>query len=486
MSVERALAEPKRELLGWGMRDRATGSLACPADANGLAAALAQAAARGVAVCPRGGGNSYGDAAILQGDLTLDCGAVNRILDWDPAAGVATVEPGVTIASLWRRALPDGWRPPVVPGRGAVTMAGAAAANVHGKNNWRVGSFGDHILGFELALPNGQRLTCSRDSHPDLFMAAIGGMGLLGVFTRLTLKLARVWSGLVAERQSAHGSLAALLEAMETAAPGVSDMVAWIDASSSGPALGRGLLAEGRELPEGEDMRAAETLRSAWENWPSGPSRLLRYLPPNLIPTLARPMSSHAGATLANRAQWALGSRRASRAWNHIPYPSANFPLDVIPNWQYSYLPGGLIQHQAFLPLESARQGFAALFSRAHVAGLPPSLAVMKKQRASDFTLNYLLDGYSLALDFPVHRGEEQRMLTLARELNDITLDHGGRLYFAKDSTLTPSQVCRMLPPESLSAFASLKSTYDPHETLQTELYRRALRPVLLGEHALS
>ena len=480
--MERALQEPERLITGWGMRDRARGHLACPADAEALAALLAEADARGATVCPRGGGNSYGDAAILEGGLTLDCSAANRILIWDPTTGVVTVEPGVTIADLWRRTLPDGWRPPVVPGRGVVTVAGAAAANVHGKNNWRAGAFGDHILSFELALPSGKRLTCARDSHPDLFHAAIGGMGLLGVFTRLTLQMARVWSGMVDERRSAHGSLGALLDAMEAAAPDASDMVAWVDASATGSALGRGLLAEGRELAEGEDPRAAETLASAWANWPAGPARLLRRLPPNLVPTLARPMSSRAGAALANRAQWTMGSRRANREWERVPYPAANFPLDAIPNWQYSYLPGGLIQHQAFLPLEATRKGFAALLSHAHAAGLPPSLAVMKKQRASAFTLNYLLDGYSLALDFPVHRGEERRMLALARELNDISLDYGGRLYFAKDSTLTPEQARRMLPPGALATFAALKSAHDPHETLQSELYRRALRPALLGD----
>ncbi|HEX9039309.1 MAG TPA: FAD-binding oxidoreductase [Ktedonobacterales bacterium] len=484
--MAQVLKEPEREFSGWGMRDHAQSHFARPADGDGLAAALAAADARGATVCLRGGGNSYGDAAILQGGLTLDCSAASRILAWDPETGVVTVEPGVTIANLWRHVLPDGWRPPVVPGRGSVTVAGAAAANIHGKNNWRMGAFGDHILSFELALPGGQWLTCSPDSRPDLFVAAIGGVGLLGVFTRLTLQMRRVYSGLVAERQTAQNSLGALLAAMEAAAPDVSDMVAWVDASATGPSLGRGLLAEGRELAAGEDPRAAETLARAWPEWPAGPARLLRYLPAGLIPTLARPMSSHRGAALANRAQWAMGSRRARGGWERVPYPAANFPLDIIPNWQYSYLPGGLIQHQAFLSLEAASAGFAALIQRAHAAGLPPSLAVMKKQRASEFTLNYLLDGYSLALDFPVHRGEEARMLALASDLNDITLDYGGRLYFAKDSTLTPAQVRRMLPPEALATFAALKSTVDPRDTLQTELYRRALRPALTGQGSWS
>ena len=481
--LDQALQTSEREFSGWGMRDHASAHDLRPRDGDGLATALAQADARGVTVCPRGGGNSYGDAAILQGGLLLDCLAADRILEWDATTGVATVEPGVTIADLWRRVLPTGWRPPVVPGRGGVMVGGAAAANVHGKNNWRAGSFGDHILRFELALPTGERLTCSRDSHPDLFHAAIGGMGLLGVFTRLTLQMGRVYSGLVAERQTAHGSLDALLAALEEAAPEVSDLVAWMDASATGAALGRGLLAEGRELADGEDPSASETLARAWADWPSGAARLLRKLPGGLLPALARPLSTHAGAAVANRAQWLRGLT-GSHGWRRVPYPAANFPLDMIPNWQYSYLPGGLIQHQAFLPQEAARAGIVALLDQARKAGLPPSLAVLKKQRASDFTLNYLLDGYSLALDFPVHRREEQRMLALARDLNDITLDHGGRLYFAKDSMLTAAQTRRMLPPAALAAFTTLKARYDPHETLQSELYRRALRPALHGENA--
>ena len=392
------------------MRDRARGHLARPVDTETLATMLAEADARGVTVCPRGGGNSYGDAAILQGGVTLDCTAAARILIWEPATGVATVEPGVTIADLWRRVLPDGWRPPVVPGRGVVTVAGAAAANIHGKNNWRAGAFGDHILSFELALPSGERLTCSRDSHPDLFHAAIGGMGLLGVFTRFTLRMARVWSGMVDERRAAHGSLGALLDAMEAAAPDVSDMVAWVDASTTGPALGRGLLAEGRELGEGEDKRAAETLASAWANWPAGAARLLRRLPSGLVPMLARPMSSHAGAAFANRAQWTMGSRRASHEWERVPYPAANFPLDMIPNWQYSYLPGGMIQHQAFLPARLGAQGLRrasqprARSGAAAVAGGDEEAA--RQRRHAQLPARRLLPGAGLPRS-PQHGGAD-------------------------------------------------------------------------------
>ncbi len=470
----------ERDLTGWGMRPIAHTHVLKPRDVDELANALSAAATAGAPVCLRAGGGSYGDAALLDGGFTLDSTMLDDIISWDAVTGLATVEPGVTVAQLWRRILPDGWRPAVVPGLGAVTMAGAAAANIHGKNNWRVGSFGDHIVSFEMALPSGERVTCSREAHADLFAAAISGMGLLGAFTRLTLQATRIASGLVAERQTAHGSLAALLEASDEASASASDLVAWMDTSARGAALGRGLLGETRELTPGEDPNAAETLRTAWEEWPGRSARMLRALPPSLVPTLARPLTRPAGVWLANRAQWLIGAAASkSSQWRRVSYPAANFPLDIIPNWRDTYRPGGLIQHQAFIPAQAARQGFTELLARAHAAGYTPSLGVMKKQHASDFTLNYLVDGYSLALDFPVLRDREAGLLKLLGELNDLTLDYGGRLYFAKDSTLTSAQIARMLPRADRARFAALKAQVDPGETLQSGLYRRALRGAL-------
>lgn len=469
----------ERELNGWGLRNSVRSRMLTPHTVDELAQALAAAASERLAVCLRAGGASYGDAAVLTGGVTLDTTALDHILAWDAATGVATVEPGVTIAQLWRRILPDGWRPAVVPGRGAVTMAGAAAANIHGKNNWRVGSFGDHILSFELALPSGERVTCSREANSDLFAAAIGGMGLLGAFTQLTIQASRAASGYVLERRTAHGSLPALLAAFESASATASDLVGWVDTSAQGSALGRGLLAETRELAVGEDPHAADSLRTVWDAWPSRSARLLRAAPGSLVPTLARPLTRPAGVRLANRMQWRMGSRAGATPWRRASYPEANFPLDVIPNWRDTYLPGGLIQHQAFIPAQVAEQAFTRLLARAQAAGFTPSLGVLKKQRTSDFTIDYLVDGYSLALDFPVMRRTEPELLKLMGELNDITLDYGGRLYFAKDSTLTSAQVERMLSTASRARFAALKAQVDPGETLQTELYRRALRAAL-------
>lgn len=461
-------------LEGWGMRDRARCRVARVQNSGQIAGLLAEAEARGETVALRGAGCSYGDASLNAGQTVLDCTALNRILAWDPTSGVVTAEPGVTIAQLWQRLLPDGWWPTVVPGTSAVTLGGAAAMNVHGKNNWRVGSFGDSVVGFELLLPTGETLTCSRERHSDIFYGAIGGMGLLGCFTSITLLARRIHSGMARERQTAHGSLDALMAAVEAAATEATDLVAWLDTSARGARLGRGLLNAGVDFAPGEDPHPERSLTVAAQLDGRG---LAQRLPSGWLPRLAHPLTTAPGVWLANRAQWTRG-RMASRHGSHLAtYAAANFPLDAIPNWKDAYRPGGLIQHQSFVPGEAAAPAFRQFLIRAQAAGLVPSLAVLKKHRADDFLLSYLGDGYSLALDFPVRPGHEPRLLSLLATLNDLMADVGGRCYFAKDSTLTRAQAARMIAPETLARFMLLKHRCDPHGLLATDLYRRVLQP---------
>src|SRR5262249_35677897 len=178
-----------------------------------------------------------------------------------------------------------------------------------------------------------------------------------------------------------------------------------------------------------------------------------------------------------NRVQWRRGQSSRAQKPTLATYAAANFLLDAIPNWRDTYRPGGLIQHQSFVPRAAAPAAFRALLQRSQAADLVPSLAVLKKHRAADFLLSYLMDGYSLALDYPVRRGEERRMLELMDELNSVLADHGGRVYFAKDSTATKAQVARMYPARQLAQFHALKRQYDPEALLSTDLYRRLLLP---------
>jgi FAD/FMN-containing dehydrogenase len=196
------------------------------------------------------------------------------------------------------------------------------------------------------------------------------------------------------------------------------------------------------------------------------------------VPRLARPLTSPAGVWLSNRGQWSGGQGIRQRRAHLSTYVGANFPLDAIPDWRESYRPGGLMQHQSMIPTDAASAAFHEMLDRSQRAGLTPSFAVLKKHRASDAPLSCLVDGYSLAMDFPIRRGQEARVRALLGTLNDIAAEAGGRVYFAKDSTLTPAQTQRMYPAEALEQFHALKQRYDPQGLLTTDLYQRAIAPL--------
>jgi decaprenylphospho-beta-D-ribofuranose 2-oxidase len=470
------LAVPTETLEGYGMRQRARSRVARPTTVAEIAAVFAAARAEGVSVGLRGGGNSYGDAALNGEAITLDTSLMTRILAWDAQSGVITCEPGVTIAQLWRATLADGWWPPVVPGTMAVTLGGAAAANIHGKNNWRDGSFGEHILRFDLLLPSGETASCAPDERPDLFYAAIGGYGLLGCFTAIMLQLRRIYSGLVDVRQTAHPSLGALLAALDEGAERATHAVSWVDTGARGAARGRGLLKTMRELAPGEDPNPQQSLDPAFQP-PS--ERLLGVLPTAWVPTLGRPLATPTGIALANWGQWLRGNLPWASRPHRERYAPANFLLNFIPDFKRIYRPGGLIQQQSFVQREQAPTVFRALLARSQLAGLQPALAVLKRHRPSPFLLNYLPDGYSLALDYAVPAGREAATLKLLAELNALVAASGGTFFLAKDSTLTPEDYLVASDPAALARFAQLKRQYDPDEVLQTNLYRRVLRPAL-------
>lgn len=467
-------------LEGYGMRNRGRCRVVRPRTPEEIAAVFQTAARAGETVGLRGGGCSYGDAALNSGHVMLDLARMNRVLAWNPQAGELTVEPGVTIAQVWQTTLADGWWPPVVPGTMAVTIGGAAAANIHGKNNWRDGSFGEHIVRFDLLLPSGQLVTCSPDQHSDLYFAAIGGWGLLGCFTSITFRLRRIYSGLVHVRQTAHSSLSALLAAVEAGAgPGTAQathLVGWVDTGARGRHLGRGLLKAMREPGPGEDPHPERTLDPTSQP-PSG--RILGVLPATWVPVLGKPIATRPGIRLANTAQWVRGNVPGASHPHDERYVPANFMLNFIPNFKRIYRPGGLIQHQTFAPRDVAPDLFRQILTRSQQARLEPALAVLKKHRPSPFLLNYLPDGYSLALDYAVPRRAERRTLALMAELNALVAAAGGTFFLAKDSTLTPQDFAQALDMSALVRFCALKDQYDPGELLQTDAYRRVLRPAM-------
>jgi FAD/FMN-containing dehydrogenase len=429
---------------------------------------LARRSARSVAF--RGAGRSYGDAALNSENLVLDLTRLNRILAWNPASGIITVEPGVTIEQLWKYILPDGWWPPVVPGTMFPTIGGCASMNIHGKNNFRVGPIGDHILEFEFLLPTGELKHCSREENSELFHAAIGGFGMLGCFTAITLAMKRVYSGLLDVEAINARSLDAMFEIFEDRLPKSDYLVGWIDAFARGRELGRGVIHQANYLEPGEDPNPAQTLRIEHQELPEN---IFGIIPKSTLWRFMRPFTNNFGVRLVNAAKFrasALLDRGKPFRQSHAAFA---FLLDYVPNWKQAYGPGGLIQYQSFIPREGARDAFAEQLRLAQAAGYPPYLAVFKRHRPDSFLMTHSLDGYSLALDFRITASNRDAIWKLAGRLDDVVLRCGGRFYFAKDSTLEAPSAEQYLGREAVESFMRLKSICDPEGILETNLYRR-------------
>ena len=472
MTTTPALPWRDEQVRGFGMCVGGPARVLRPTTVEQLADAFADVRARGGNLALRGAGCSYGDASTSQNGHVLDLTRMNRVLAFDPATGVATVEPGVTVRDLWRQSIGYGFWPRVVSGTMAVSMGGAAAMNIHGKNNFALGSFGECVRSFELLTPRGELVRCTRESDPALFHAAIGGFGMLGCFTKLEIETKRVHSGRLRVWGIVAKDLAHNLQILEDMRGEADYLVSWLDLHGKGIALGRGLMHRGDQMEPGEDPQGLRFL---------DPS--LQDVPPNLFGVVPKGWlwpgmwgAVHTGRVdLVNWLKFQAGFREERGSPYLQTHGAFHFLLDYVPRWQWMTKPGGLIQFQPFVPFEHGERVLRTLIEKCQTTGYVPYLGVLKRHRPDPFLMTHAVDGYSLAMDFAVPSGRRGRdaLWRLCRELAEVVLEAGGRFYYAKDAVLLGSSFARVHGDPAVARFRELKQQWDPDRLLQTDLSRR-------------
>ena len=407
----------QREISGWGRFPRETCTILRPQKASLVSDTLAALPS----AIPRGMGRSYGDSAINP-EGVIDMGGVNRMISFDAARAVLVAEAGVTLAEVIAAFLPRGFFPMVTPGTKFVTLGGAIAADVHGKNHHVDGSFGDHVLWFDLLGTDGQTRRCSPQENADLFNLSIGAMGLTGVVLRAAIRLRRVETGYIRQRRIVAPDLAAAMDAFE-ANQDSTYSVAWIDCLASGAQRGRSLVYLGEHaVPDDLDrMQRKAPLRPA-------PRRVLQ------VPMDAPPYSLNRWTVSAfNAAYFRAGKRGPDQSL--VDWDRYFYPLDALRDWNRIYGRKGFAQYQCALPPDMAKDALDEMLAEIGKAGQGSFLAVLKMfgAGAADRPLSFPQRGYTLALDFPVSGAA----LRLMDRLDQITLAAGGRLYLAKDSRMS-------------------------------------------------
>jgi decaprenylphospho-beta-D-ribofuranose 2-oxidase len=461
---------PRKVLDGFGRAVLASSRYAVPESADELVAVVQQARSEGLRVAFRGSGRSYGDASLNAAGLVIDGTRLNRMLGWDPVTGIAEVEGGLTIEGLWRRTITDGYWPHVVPGTMFPTMGGCLSMNIHGKNNFKAGPFGEHVEDFDLVTPDGTLLRCSRSENADVFHTAIGGLGLLGAITRVRVKLKKVGSGLLSVDPCAVHNLGEMFDEFEKRLPGSDYLVGWVDCLSEGAKLGRGEIHQANYLTEDEDPIGPQSFHTERQTLPT---RILGF-PKDKLWHFMAPFMNNFGVRIVNNVKMLGSWRNHGKKYlqSHVGFA---FLLDYVPNWRLAYGAGGFIQYQVFIPAKDARAAMEDILRMSQEASLPPYLGVLKRHRPDAFVLSHAVDGFSLALDYRVTRANRERLWALSRRLTDRVLAAGGRFYFAKDAVLDAEQVKAAYGEERLATFRAMKARLDPDGVLVSDLGRRAL-----------
>ena len=395
---------------------------------------------------PFGNGRTYGDVCLNDKGALLDCIGLNRILEFDTDNGVVIAEAGVVLGDLISRVITEGWFVAVTPGTQYVTLGGAVANDVHGKNHAVAGTFGRHVRALELRTTDGGYHSCSRTENPGLFAATIGGLGLTGVITRVEIQLRRVESAYLDQEVIKFSRLADFFRLDEESRHDWEYRVAWIDCLARGRALGRGLYMRANHSPSRGEPLAAQ--RPKLWTWPV-------ELPFSLV---------NAWSVSCFNALY-YGRQRQEKQRSRVSYQSFFYPLDAIRHWNRLYGQRGFLQYQCVLPPNAAPGGLQQMLALIAAEKSGSFLVVLKSfgEGQSPGLLSFPRQGVTLALDFP---NQGPRTLALLERLDGITREAGGAVYPAKDARMSASSFQQYYPN-----WQQLQARVDPG--LMSNFWRR-------------
>jgi FAD/FMN-containing dehydrogenase len=373
---------------------------------------------------PVGMGRSYGDVCLLKDGNLLVTTAMNRLINFDAETGLLTAEAGVTLAQILDFAVPRGFFLPVTPGTKYVTLGGAIANDIHGKNHHSAGTFGRHIAQFELVRSDGSRMLCSPTENSEFYSATIGGLGLTGVITWATLRLKPIVSRKIDYEGIQFHGIDEFLD-LTNQAHDIEYTVSWVDVTSTGRNFARGVFMQGDHSKIKDDLKPSPRPKLVFPF--EAPGFALNALTVSLFNTAFFHKQIH---------------KRAVALQDYEPF---FYPLDKVLRWNRMYGKRGLLQFQYVIPWEHAKEGTIAILHEVAKSGLASFLAVLKAfgDVPSPGMMSFPKPGITLALDFPI---KPDKSFPLFQRLADMTLEFGGRLYPAKDAAMTAPQFQAFYP----------------------------------------
>lgn len=395
------------------------------------------------AFIPRGLGRCYGDSALAREVVSTT--SYDRFLAFDGRAGVLECHAGTSLADIVGFIVPRGWFLPVTPGTKFVTVGGAVAADVHGKNHHLEGSFSRHVEELRVMLASGEVIRCSHADEPELFAATCGGMGLTGVILSARIRLKKIETAWIKQTTAKARTIYEVMDLFEQNAA-VTYSVAWIDCLSKGNSLGRSILVTGEHARRDDPQSGRYAL--------SIPPKKT-FSVPFFFPSCAL---GGASARLFNAMYYAKGQAGTRM----VDYDSFFYPLDSVLSWNRIYGRRGFCQYQFVLPMDQCREGIPKILKKIAALGEGSFLAVLKMLGNDAHLISFPMSGYTLALDFPMTK----TLFLILAELDRLVLEYGGRLYLAKDARMDRIMFERGYA--KLAAFKAIKEKVDPHRKFRS------------------
>ncbi|HNR72654.1 MAG TPA: FAD-binding oxidoreductase [Cyclobacteriaceae bacterium] len=403
---------------------------------------------RGTSFITRGNGRCYGDASLYSNvvsSLKLD-----RILEFDIHTGIIRCQAGTLLSEVIDFSLQRGWFLPVTPGTKFITVGGAVASDVHGKNHHKDGSFSNHIISMRILTPQGAIISCSPDVNSEYFWFTCGGMGLTGIILDVSFKLKKVESGYIVNEQIKAANLDEILDLFDQYSA-YTYSVAWIDCLGRGNSFGRSI------LMVGEHATAKDVLS---HNLYPRPARNLS-VPFNFPSFVLNGYSVKA----FNAVYYAKNYKRNMRGL--ISYDKFFYPLDSILNWNRIYGSKGFVQYQFVIPRKNGKVGISTVLKRISEKGWGSFLAVLKLFGNQEGPISFNTEGYTLALDIPINSG----LFKFLDELDNLVHEFGGRIYLTKDARMKPEMFYGSYP--NANTFAGFLAKIDPDKKLVSYLAKR-------------